>query len=82
MSGVPVVGARIGGIAEIVDDGVTGVLYESRSPDALSHALRGLIENRERLAAMSRAIGPVKTMETHAREWEAIYGELRARVGQ
>ena len=30
MAGIPVVGARIGGIADLVDDGRTGLLYEPR----------------------------------------------------
>ncbi|MCK7581191.1 MAG: glycosyltransferase [Chromatiales bacterium] len=43
MAGVPVVAARIGGIPELVTDGVNGVLYDPASPAALADALRGLI---------------------------------------
>ena len=35
MAGIPVVGARIGGIADLVDDGRTGLLYDSTSPAEL-----------------------------------------------
>lgn len=34
-AGVPVIGARIGGIPEIIDDGKTGYLFESGNKDEL-----------------------------------------------
>lgn len=39
-AGVPVVASRIGGIAEIVEDGVTGFLVEPGSPRALAERIR------------------------------------------
>ncbi len=76
MAGVPVVGARIGGIPEIVTDGENGLLYDPRSTAALTRALAKLIDDRAALDAFARRIPPVKSMEAHAREWEAIYAEL------
>jgi glycosyltransferase involved in cell wall biosynthesis len=76
MAGVPVVAARIGGIAELVTDGHNGLLYDPRSTDDLTRALRTLVDDRPRLDAFARMIPPVKSMETHAREWDAIYEEL------
>jgi len=35
-SGTPVLGARIGGIPELVSDGETGMLFESKNPDDLA----------------------------------------------
>ena len=55
MAGVPVVGARIGGIADLVTDGRTGLLYDPRSPIELVPALRRLIENPALLEAWPRA---------------------------
>lgn len=46
-AGVPVVGTRVGGIPEVVRDGVTGVLVEPRDPDALSAAMLRLWSDRE-----------------------------------
>jgi glycosyltransferase involved in cell wall biosynthesis len=76
MAGVPVVGARIGGIAELVTDGENGLLYEPRSTSGLTEALNSLIGDRSRLATFAQRIPPVKSMEVHASEWEAIYHDL------
>jgi glycosyltransferase involved in cell wall biosynthesis len=87
MAGIPVVGARIGGIADLVDDGRTGLLYDPASPLELQTALAGLIEHPRRLndlAERARTIPRVKTIAEDAREWERTYTEVlqgRAAVG-
>jgi glycosyltransferase involved in cell wall biosynthesis len=52
---LPVVASRVGGIAELVDDGVTGLLVEPDDADALAGALAALVDDPERRAAMGRA---------------------------
>lgn len=42
--GKPVIGARIGGIPEMVRDGVTGLLFESGSTDQLTDCLQRITE--------------------------------------
>lgn len=42
-SGLPVVGTRVGGIPEVVDDGVTGTLVAASDPAALAAALEGYV---------------------------------------
>ena len=79
MAGIPVVGARIGGIADLVDDGRTGLLYDPTSPPELQAALRALIDNPDRLnelAEFARTIPRVKTIAEDAQEWEGIYAEV------
>ena len=46
----PVVGSRVGGIADLVDDGGNGLLVEPGSTEALADALESLLRDR-RLAA-------------------------------
>jgi glycosyltransferase involved in cell wall biosynthesis len=81
MAGVPVVGARTGGIPELVTDGVNGVLYDPTSPDALAEALRGLILRPDRLAEMAGRVPAVKTIAEDARDWERRYEALVHETG-
>jgi glycosyltransferase involved in cell wall biosynthesis len=53
--GRPVVGSDAGGIPDLVEDGVSGVLVPPRDPRALAAAIGGLLADRARLAAMARA---------------------------
>ena len=86
MAGVPVVGARIGGIADLIDEGRTGLLYDPASPIELCAAIGGLIENPRRLhemAGFARMVR-VKTIGEDAQEWERTYEDVlrrRAAVG-
>ncbi len=81
MAGVPVVGARSGGIPHLVHDGVTGFLYDASSPNALATVLRHLVEHPDVLAAVSVALSSapaVKSIDDDARQLEAMYDSLRA----
>jgi glycosyltransferase involved in cell wall biosynthesis len=50
-----VVAAASGGIVDLVDDGVTGLLVAPRDPARLSAALATVVNDREAAAAMGRA---------------------------
>lgn len=54
-SGVAVVSADSGGLREVVDDGVTGVLVAERTAEAWTRVLTELLEDPERLCTMGRA---------------------------
>jgi glycosyltransferase involved in cell wall biosynthesis len=54
--GVPVVARAVGGIPEVVEDGVTGVLVDSPQPWALSRACGALLKDETKLQRMG-AIG-------------------------
>ena len=49
MYGTPVIGANIGGIPELIDDGETGELFESGNEEMLSAAIQSLWNDREKL---------------------------------
>ena len=57
-AGLPVVASDVGGVAELVADGETGVLVPAGEPDALARALARLLDDgalRERMGAAGRA---------------------------
>jgi len=54
-SGVPVLASDCGGVPELVDEGVTGLLVPRLDVDALTDAMRALLADRERLRVMGQA---------------------------
>ncbi|MBN1261656.1 MAG: glycosyltransferase [Anaerolineae bacterium] len=51
----PVIGCRAGGVPEVVEEGVTGVLVDPEAPEALAGALASLLRSPERLRALGLA---------------------------
>ena len=51
-TGLPVVASRLGAMAEIVEDGRTGLLFEAGNPEDLADKVRWGWENPERMKAM------------------------------
>jgi glycogen(starch) synthase len=75
--GTPVVGTTAGGIPEVVEDGVTGVLVAPESPPELADAIIGLLRDPDRRRALAeagrrRAEGDLST-ETMGKRVEAFY---------
>jgi glycosyltransferase involved in cell wall biosynthesis len=54
-SGRPVIATAVGGLPEIVDDGVTGLLVPSRDPQALASAALRVIQCPELVSSMVQA---------------------------
>ena len=79
--GVPVVATRTGGLPEMVEDGVSGLLVPPKNARALAAAMQSVLEDtalRERLKA-----GGLRTVERFSaqamvRETRAIYEQVRA----
>jgi glycosyltransferase involved in cell wall biosynthesis len=76
---VPVVGARIGGVPELVRDNVNGLLYDPFSTESLHACLQRLIDDRDLVHTLGAHASAVKTIEDDAREWEARYRDVCAR---
>jgi glycosyltransferase involved in cell wall biosynthesis len=53
-AGTPVVATRVGGLPEVVDDGVTGRLVEPGDPGALAAAVLEVLGRREEMGAAGR----------------------------
>lgn len=54
-AGIPVVATRVGGMVEVVDDGVTGSIVAPDDPTALAEALIGLLSDGELRRRMGEA---------------------------
>lgn len=78
-AGVPVIASRIGGLVEIVEDGVTGLLVEN-SPDEVAEAVSRLAANREEAADMGRKgrelVRERFTLEKMVSETAEVYREV------
>lgn len=53
--GKPVIGGRSGGVAESIQDGVTGILVDPHSVEDISRAIRSLLEDSELRRKMGEA---------------------------
>lgn len=51
---VPLIATRVGGIPELIQDGVTGLLVEPADPATLAHSIEQLIDDPEAGARMAR----------------------------
>ena len=72
-AGVPVLGSRRGGIAELVKDGVDGILVEPDSAPAWAAALQNAAANPNLLIRLKANIQPPRTMTTVADEMVVLY---------
>lgn len=72
-AGVPVFATDIGGIAEIVRDGVNGELFRRGDVQDLAQRLQHTVEDPGILTRYRDGIGEVKSLESSIRELEAIY---------
>lgn len=79
-AGTPVVGSRLGGLAEIVEDGETGVLVRAGDPGGLARAIEGIWDDRSRAAALGERAWQFArerfAPETQARLMVALYESL------
>jgi len=71
--GRPVVASAVGGLAETVLDGATGVLVPPRDPDAIAGALRALRDSTE----MRRRLGDAAAVRARAYGWDRIADSTR-----
>ena len=53
--GVPTIATRVGGVAELIDDGVNGLLFPVGDTEAMAAAAIALLGDEARLAAMAAA---------------------------
>ena len=71
-AGTPVVATRVGGLAEVVADGVTGRLVTPGDPAELAAAVLEVLADRERMGAAARAHAQQFGADAYADRVEAI----------
>jgi glycosyltransferase involved in cell wall biosynthesis len=79
-AGKPVVGTDVGGIPEIIEDGVTGLVVPPASPDKLAEAILRILDDSGLAHQMGQA-GKGRVRELfdpgcHARDVEMVYQDL------
>ena len=84
--GVPVVATRVGGLPEVVQDGVTGLLVPPADPAALANAMVEIWHDPDRGDRMGRA-GRRRAEERFdvrrmVAQYEALYLEKRSKSGR
>jgi glycosyltransferase involved in cell wall biosynthesis len=78
-AGVPVIGANLGGIAELVRDGVDGVLVAPDDATAWAATIRRLANNRHLIDAMRARVEPPRNMNAVADDMATLYAKVLAR---
>jgi glycosyltransferase involved in cell wall biosynthesis len=73
----PVIVSALGGMAELVQDGVNGLHFAPRDPSDLAAKLRRLIDDRQLMARLQAGIAPVKTAASEMAELTSIYRSLQ-----
>lgn len=79
-AGVPVVATTVGGNAEVVEDGSTGLLVPPRDAEALARAIGTLLEDQDRARRLGRAarqrVADRFSVEQMVRRTERFYLDL------
>jgi glycosyltransferase involved in cell wall biosynthesis len=70
--GTPVVATRVGGLAEVVDDGVTGLLVEPGEPEALAAAVLDVLNRREAMSGAARQAAQRFGADAYSERVEAL----------
>ena len=78
-SGVPVLASRLGALAEVVRDGLDGLLISPGDVNAWRAAFQSLIDDPDRLASLRAQVRPPLAAEQHADRILALYSQILAR---
>ena len=76
MAGVPVVASRIGGLPDLIQHELNGLLFEPGNVDALATALQALLDDPALLHRLRTSQTMVKSIDHDADEWDAAYAEV------
>jgi len=81
--GVPVISTRVGGIPELVQDQITGILVDPEDAEALANAIRKLLVDDELAHAMARAgLQRVRDQFNLTKNANKLFGHFRKYIGR
>lgn len=78
-SGTPVIASDLGGLAELVEEGVNGFLFEVNNPEDLREKIGALNSDRVLLEGLRPDPSGVRSLEDNVEEFLEIYGRIKAR---
>jgi len=76
MARVPVITSNIGGMAELVQDGINGLLFQVGDSKDLSKRMQMIIDNPDLIGRLKKNIKPVIPIESHALKIREVYRSL------
>lgn len=76
LSKTPVIGSRIGGMPELVLDGINGLLFNPGDAQDLQNKMEYVLDNPDVIRRFKENIPEVKSIENNSRETEEIYSKL------
>jgi len=77
-AGRPVIVSDAGGLPELVRDGVDGLIVPHGDVSALANGMSGVAADPGRVASMSSAIPPVRSVDQHVEDLLTAYASLAA----
>ncbi len=76
--GLPVIGANLGGIPDMLRHGVNGLLFRGNDRGDLARTLEGVLREPSQLMALRAGVRPPRGMGEHVTDIERIYAECLA----
>ena len=76
LAGIPVITSNIGGMADLVTDRVSGLLFEVSNSQSLTNTIEELVQSETLLDQLRDGIPTVKSIEENGLEMEQRYQQL------
>jgi len=73
MAGMPVIASNIGGMAELVHDGINGLLFQVGDREELARTMRMVIDEPGLIERLRKNIRPIIPIDRHTSEIQKIY---------
>ncbi len=76
LSHTPVIVSNLGGMAELVEDGLSGFVFETGNSEALREKIKEMIQNPAIIERMKKNLPAVKTISNDGEDMERIFNRL------